>query len=208
MRYLTRASVLWLLAGLILVARPMRAADDKAEKKENEKVELQVGDPAPEFEATDDQDQTWLSSEHVGKKYLVVYFYPGDFTPGCLNQARIVRDNMKRLAEAGVEVVGVSGDSVETHALFKKVEKLDFKLLADVDGSVAKLFGVPVRPGGEVKAKDAEGKFVTIKRPVTLDRWTFIIGKDGKILYKNTKVHPGTDLKQVLGFIEKLEKKE
>jgi peroxiredoxin Q/BCP len=209
MRCLIRASFLWLIAGLVLVARPMWAADDKPDKKENEKkVELQVGDPAPKFEATDDQDRTWLSSEHVGKKYLVVYFYPGDFTPGCLNQARIVRDNTKKLAEAGVEVVGVSGDSVETHALFKKVEKLDFTLLADVDGSVAKLFGVPVRPGGEVKTKDAEGKFVTLQRPVTLDRWTFIIGKDGKVLYKNTKVNPGTDLKLILAFIEKLEKKE
>jgi thioredoxin-dependent peroxiredoxin len=200
-QFLTRAICLWLLAGLILTARPTRAEDEK-------KVEIQVGDAAPKFEANDDQGLTWLSSDHVGKKYLVVYFYPGDFTPGCTNQARIVRDNTKKLTEASIEVVGVSGDSVETHMLFKKAEKLDFTLLADVDGSVAKQFGVPVGAGGEVKAKDAEGKFVTLKREVTLARWTFIIGKDGKILYKNTKVSPGADLKQVLAFIEKLEKKE
>jgi thioredoxin-dependent peroxiredoxin len=201
MRFLSRTCVLGLFTGLILAADPTRADDEK-------KVELQVGDAAPKFEANDDQGLTWLSSDQVGKKYLVVYFYPGDFTPGCTNQARIVRDNRSKLAEAGIEIVGISGDSVETHMLFKKAEKLNFTLLADVDGKVAKQFGVPVGPGGEVKAKDAEGKLVTLKRDVTLGRWTFIIGKDGKILYKNTKVSPAADLKQVLTFIEKLEKKE
>ncbi len=201
MRFLIRATCLWLLGGLILTAQPMRAADEK-------KVELKVGDPAPKFEATDEQGLTWLSSDHVGKKYLVVYFYPGYFTPGCTNQAKIARDNHPKLTEAGIEIVGISGDSVETHMLFKKAEKLNFTLLADVDGKVAKQFGVPVGAGGEVKAKDAEGKLVTLKREVTLARWTFIIGKDGTILYINTKVSPGADLKQVLAFIEKLEKKE
>lgn len=202
MRILTRVPLLlWLLAGLILTAGAIKAADDK-------KVDLQVGGAAPDFEATDDQGQTWLSSDHVGKKYLVVYFYPGDFTPGCTKQAQIVRDNMNKLTEAGIEVVGVSGDAPETHALFKKAESLNFTLLADVDGSLAKQFGVPVGAGGTVKAKDAEGKIVTLKRAVTTARWTFIIGKDGKILYKNTKVNPVDDSKQIAAFIENLEKKK
>jgi len=142
----------------------------------------------------------------VGKKYLVVYFYPGDFTPGCTKQAQFVRDSMNKLTEAGIEVVGVSGDAAETHALFKKAEKLNFTLLADPDGSLAKQFGVPVAAGGTVKTKDAEGKIVTLKREVTAARWTFIIGKDGKVLYRNTKVNPVEDSKQVVAFIEKLEK--
>ena len=114
---------------------------------------------------------------------------------------------MNKLAEQGVEVVGVSGDALTTHQLFKKDQKLNFTLLADEDGSLAKKFGVPVGKGGEVKVKDADGKPVTLKRGVTAARWTFIIGKDGKIAYKNTRVNPGQDSKQVADFIGKLEKK-
>jgi len=76
-----------------------------------------------------------------------------------------------------------------------------------VDGSLAKQLGAPAGPGGEVKTKDGAGKVVTLKRGVTAARWTFIIGTDGKILYKNTKVDPMQDSKQVLAFVEKLEKK-
>jgi len=202
MRSLVRASfVACLLTTPALTAFHAKAADEP-------KKELQVGATAPEFEAIDDQGQTWLSSEHVGSKYLVVYFYPGDFTPGCTKQAQIVRDNMNKLKEAGIEVVGVSGDAAETHALFKKAQMLNFTLLADASGNLAKQFGVPLNAGGEVKAKDAEGKVVTLKREVTAARWTFIIGKDGKVLYKNTKVNPAEDSKQVVAFIESLEKKQ
>jgi thioredoxin-dependent peroxiredoxin len=202
MHFLARRTLLgWLLIGLILTAWHANAADEK-------KVDLQVGATAPEFEAIDDQGQTWLSSEHMGKKYLVVYFYPGDFTPGCTKQAQLVRDNMNKLKEAGIEVVGVSGDVPETHALFKKAQMLNFTLLADTDGILAKQFGVPLKAGGEVKAKDADGKIVTLKREVTAARWTFIIGRDGKILYKNTQVNPVEDSKQVAAFIENVEKKK
>jgi peroxiredoxin Q/BCP len=190
----------WLLAGPTLMVGTESAAEEK-------KVDLQVGDTAPAFEAPDDQGQTWQSSEHVGKKYLVLYFYPGDFTPGCTRQAETFRDNMNQLTDAGIEVIGVSGDNVTTHALFKKAQKLNFTLLADEDGSLAKRFGVPVGAAGTVKTKDAEGNSVTLKRGVTLSRWTFIIGKDGKILYKNTKVNPVQDSKEVAAFIEKQEKK-
>jgi peroxiredoxin Q/BCP len=201
MRTLVRTIVVGaLLTALGLRAEPRSGAAD-------EKVNLSVGDTAPVFEATNDRGETWQSSEHVGKKYLVVYFYPGDFTPGCTQQALIVRDTMNKLTEAGIEVVGVSGDGPDTHALFKKAQKLNFTLLADEDGSLAKQFGVPVGPGGAVKTKDSEGKVVTLKRGITAARWTFIIGKDGKILYKNTKVDPVKDSKQVLTFIEKLEQK-
>src|SRR5579871_5507954 len=75
-------------------------------------VDLKPGDRAPAFEAVDDRGQPWKSTDHVGKKYVVLYFYPGDFTPGCTAQARSFRDNLNKLAERGVVVVGVSGDSV------------------------------------------------------------------------------------------------
>jgi len=176
------------------------AADDP-------KVDLKVGDPAPVFAGTDELGQAWKSGDRVGKKYVVVYFYPGDFTPGCMRQAQSFRDGMHKLVAKGVEVVGVSGDSVKTHEMFKKDQKLNFTLLADEKGELAKKFGVPVAKGGQVRVKDMQGKLLTLTRAVTISRWTFVIGKDGKIAYKNTRVSPALDSKQVTELIEKLEKK-
>src|SRR5689334_22937323 len=70
-------------------------------------VELKKGDPTPVFESVDDHGRPWKSSDHVGKKILVVYFYPADLTGGCTKQACGFRDDMKDLKTNGVEVVGV-----------------------------------------------------------------------------------------------------
>jgi len=175
-------------------------ADDK-------KVDLKVGDPAPVFEATDDRGGPWKSRDRVGKKFVVVYFYPGDFTPGCVRQAQSFRDVMHKLVEKGVEVVGVSGDSAKTHEMFKKDQKLNFTLLADEKGELAKKFGVPVGKGGKAKGKDLQGNPITIERAVTIQRWTFVIDRDGKLVYKNTRVSPALDSKQVADVIEKLRNK-
>src|SRR4051812_39056119 len=78
-----------------------------------EKVELKKGDPAPVFQGKDDQGKTWKSTDHVGKHILVVYFYPADLTGGCTAQACGFRDDMQALKGKDVEVVGISGDSVE-----------------------------------------------------------------------------------------------
>jgi len=197
-----RLSALGLALGLLAATT---GADDKpADEKQ---VKLMVGDKAPTFEARTDAGTTWESAGRYGKKWLVVYFYPGDFTPGCTAQANAFRDAMHKLTEKGVEVVGISGDSVQTHALFKKAQKLNFALLADEDGIVAKKFGVPVGPGGEVKTKDADGNPLLIKRNVTAARWTFVIGKDGKIAYMNTKVVPADDAKKITEFITQAEEK-
>jgi peroxiredoxin Q/BCP len=102
-------------------------------------------------------------------------------------------------------VIGVSGDAVANHQLFKKVHSLNFTLLADEDGSVAKKFGVPLKPGGVFKY-NADGKTVELKRGVTPARWTFVIDRDGKIAFKNTKVNAANDAKQVAEVIEKLKK--
>jgi peroxiredoxin Q/BCP len=178
-----------------------------ADEKKDEKVELNVGDVAPTFELRDDRDTTWSSSDRFGKKWVVIYFYPGDFTPGCTVQANAFRDAMHKLTDKGVEVVGVSGDSVRTHELFKKAQKLNFTLLSDEDGSVAKKFGVPFGPGATVKAKGADGKLIELKRSGTAARWTFVIGTDGKIAYKNTKVTPADDAKKITDFITKAQEK-
>jgi peroxiredoxin Q/BCP len=178
-----------------------------ASSADDEKVDLKVGDKAPAFEARTDADATWSSTDRVGKKWVVVYFYPGDFTPGCTAQANAFRDAMHKLTDRGVEVVGVSGDSVPTHALFKAAQKLNFTLLADEDGSVARRFGVPVGPGGKARAKNAEGKAIDVTRKATAARWTFVIGKDGKIVYKNTRVIPSQDARAITEFIDRAEQK-
>jgi peroxiredoxin Q/BCP len=103
-----------------------------------------------------------------------------------------------------VEVIGVSGDSVKGQSIFKQSHNLNFTLLADEKGEVAKQFGVPTKPGGTLKAKDPNGKEVEMTRGVTISRWTFIIGKDGKITYKNEKANVGDDSKKVLEAVEKL----
>lgn len=186
-----------------------------ADQKEDEKkIDLQVGDRAPRFEARDDGDKSWSATDHVGKQIVVIYFYPADFTSGCMAQAQKFRDGMNQLVEKGVVVIGVSGDRIATHELFKKVQKLNFTLLADENGEVAKKFGVPLGKGGEVRPRDAmnkpilddDGKPLVVKRDVTASRWTFIIGKDGTIIYKNTKVNPTEDAKQVTAFIEQMKK--
>ncbi len=167
---------------------------------------VQVGDAAPTFAAMDDQGKPWKTDDHFGKKIVVVYFYPADLTGGCTKQACAFRDDMQKLTDMGVEVVGVSGDSVKNHQVFKAVHKLNFTLLADEDGAIAKKFGVPTKDGGVFKTKDADGKDIELKRGVTAQRWTFIIGKDGKVAFKNEKVNAAEDSKQILAQIEKLAK--
>jgi peroxiredoxin Q/BCP len=170
---------------------------------EEGKTELKKGDKAPSFQGTDDQGNTWKSSDHVGKKAIVVYFYPADFTGGCTKQACSFRDDMEKLTSKGIEVVGISGDSARTHGLFKKYHKLNYTLLADEKGEIAKKFGVPVNKGGKAKGFDEDKKEITVERGVTILRWTFVIGKDGTIIYKNPKVNAAQDSKQVLEAVEK-----
>jgi peroxiredoxin Q/BCP len=191
-------STLGLVAVLLVFVAWAHAADKEKPK---------VGDPAPTFETTDDQGKTWKSADHVGKKILVVYFYPADFTGGCTKQACGFRDDLKDITDKGAEVVGVSGDSAKNHEMFKQTHKLNFTLLADEDGTIAKKFGVPVSAGGKVNAKDLDGKDLgEITRGVTISRWTFIIDKDGKIAYGQKVDNAAKDSKKILEEVEKLKK--
>lgn len=162
-----------------------------------------VGDSAPAFTATDDQGKGWKSTDYVGKKILVVYFYPADMTGGCTKQACGFRDDMKTLQGKNVEVIGVSGDSPRSHQLFKKEYDLNFTLLADEDGGVARKFGVPLKKGGSIK-RTIDGKEETLTRGVTAARWTFVVDKNGKVVMKNTKVKAAEDSKAILKLVNSL----
>jgi peroxiredoxin Q/BCP len=178
-------------------------------------VDLKIGNAAPAFTGTDERGEEWKSSDHIGKKNVVVYFYPADFTSGCTKQAEAWRDNMNAVVAKGVEVIGVSGDRVINHKLFKEAWKLNFTLLADGEGAIAKQFGVPTRGGGKVRPRgpdrqpilDENGDPILLVRTATFARWTFVVGKDGTIIYKNTKVNPRKDSEQVLEFINGLNQK-
>ncbi len=170
-----------------------------------EDIMLEVGAKAPEFTSKDDTGKDWKSADHFGKKIVVVYFYPADLTGGCTKQACGFRDDMAKLQGDGVEVVGVSGDSVANHQIFKKDKGLNFTLLADETGEVATKFGVPVEIAEKVaKVKTTDGKEISLTRKATAKRWTFIVGKDGKIAYKNPKVAPSEDSKTIAAEIAKL----
>lgn len=167
-------------------------------------VDLKVGDAAPKFEVQDDSGKAWDSADHFGKKIVVVYFYPADMTGGCTKQACGFRDDMKTLTEMGVEVVGVSGDSVRNHQLFKKAHDLNFPLLADVDGEVAAKFGVPHTKGEKSVKAQIDGKEETLVRNVTTQRWTFVVDKAGKIAQKNTTVKAAEDSKAIIELVKSL----
>ncbi|QEG02551.1 Putative peroxiredoxin [Stieleria maiorica] len=165
---------------------------------------VDVGDKAPSFEAVDETDATWKSADHVGKKILVVYFYPADMTGGCTAQACGYRDKMESFTADGVEVVGVSGDSAKNHRIFKKAHQLNFTLLADTDGKVAKAFGVPVALGEKTVIKEIEGIETELLRTATAKRWTFVIGLDGKIAYKDSAVNAKQDPTKIADVVKSL----
>ena len=168
---------------------------------------VDVGDEVPKFAAKSDDGKEWKSEDHVGEKILVFYFYPADMTGGCTKQACSFRDDMGDLKKLGVEVVGISGDSVENHQLFKKAHHLNFTLLADEQGEVAKKFGVPTKAGGTFNT-EVDGEKVALVTGVRAARWTFVVDQDGKIVYKDTQVNAAEDSKKVREVVEKLKAKD
>jgi peroxiredoxin Q/BCP len=191
-----------------------RAADDvPAEKNEAPAV----GQTLPDFTGTDDRGQPWKSADHLGRKVVVFYFYPGDFTGGCIKQAESFREGLKSLENLEIAVVGISGDQAATHQLFKQSYGLRHTLLADPDGELARQLGIPVRRSEKpalVRAidpdrkplLDEQGKPITVERKVTFPRWTMIIDRDGKLISKRTQVNPATDADDVRKIVEALPK--
>lgn len=171
--------------------------------QETQLKNLEVGDMAPEFEGLADNGETWNSSEGRDGKLLVVYFYPAAMTGGCTTQACLFRDNRSKLLDMGAEVVGVSGDRLANLRAFKGSNRLNFPLLSDTAGTIASAFGVPTGDGGSI-TREVDGEELTLTRDVTASRWTFIIGRDGRIVYKGTDVDPAGDTAAVIATIERL----
>lgn len=145
----------------------------------------QPGAKAPPFEGKTQDGSTLRLAEYSGQK-VVVYFYPRDNTPGCTKQACNLRDNWLALKEAGVSVIGISADSVASHAKFADKYDLPFPLVADPDKEILEAYGT----WGE---KSLYGrKYMGIKRT------TFLIDEAGIIVHVIKKPRVGHHSEEVL----------
>lgn len=125
---------------------------------------LRVGGPVPEFSAAASDGSTRSRSAMLGRPYVLA-FYPADFTPGCTTQMCAMRDELASFRSLGVEVLGVSRDSVETHAAWVERQGLTFPLLADVDGEMHAAFGATMLGGLPRRVSylvDADGRVAAV----------------------------------------------
>ena len=148
---------------------------------------ISEGKSVPKFELNDADGNVFSSTDLRGKKY-VIYFYPKDFTPGCTIEADEFSKDYKKFQKAGIEIIGISKDDVESHKKFCDKMKIPYKLLADTDTKVSKLFGV----WGKKKFMGRE--YLGVKRS------TFLINEKGKIVKVFEKVKAKGHSKEVLEF--------
>ena len=122
---------------------------------------LTVGDRAPQFQAVLQDGSTFKLADLLGKKIVVLFFYPKDHTPVCTKEACAFRDSYEKFVAAGAEVIGVSSDSQASHRSFAEKHRLPFPIISDHDRSLRKLFGVPnplgFIPGRVTYVIDREG---------------------------------------------------
>jgi peroxiredoxin Q/BCP len=123
---------------------------------------IAVGDVVPHFSAIDAKGTLFDSASVVGKKPVVLYFYPKDNTPGCTAEACSFRDQYEDFLDLGAEVIGISSDGLASHQKFTAQYQLPFLLLSDTDKKIRKLFGVPTAflgllPGRVTYVVDAKG---------------------------------------------------
>lgn len=167
-------------------------------------MNLNIGDIIKPFSAKADDGKVWESNNIIGKKNLVVYFYPAAMTGGCTKQACAYRDTKDELSSLNAEVVGISGDVVENLRLFKIAENLNFTLLSDPKGTIAEEFGVPVNIGAKSIEREVGGIQHILAREVTTARWTFVFNLEGKLVYKSTEVNAAEDSKSVVEVLKNL----
>jgi peroxiredoxin Q/BCP len=151
-----------------------------------------LGGPAPEFKLQDQNGKTHELKDYRGK-WVALYFYPKDQTPGCTTQACEFRDNIFAYREAGAVILGVSVDDIESHKKFAEKHGLPFTLLADPTKATAKAYGV---------LKSYLGAFELAKRD------TFLIDPEGRIVKHYADVDPKGHSKIVLDDIKAMQQKK
>ena len=155
-----------------------------------EQKRLEIGDQAPAFTLPNDSGETTSLADYKGKRVLV-YFYPRANTPGCTTEACDFRDSLTQLNDLGIEVVGISPDTVDKLVAFREKNNLTFPLLADPDKNVLKEWGA----FGEKKnyGKIVEGVI----------RSTFLVGTDGTIELALYNVRATGHVARVIRELEK-----
>jgi peroxiredoxin Q/BCP len=148
-----------------------------------------AGQPAPAFSLPDQDGKTRTLAEFRGR-WLVLYFYPKDDTPGCTEQACTFRDDWQRLSALGAEVVGVSVDDVTSHFSFAKKYSLPFPLLADTSGEVAGRYGSVYRLGPVKFAR----------------RNTFLVNPQGEVAKVYLSADTSRNSREVIEDIQRLKK--
>src|SRR4051794_17378542 len=149
-------------------------------------TQLQVGDSAPELKLKDQDGRLVFLRDFFNKKWVVLYFYPMDDTPGCTKEACNFRDNLGQLSELGAQVIGVSVDDYQSHKRFANKFKLNFPLLSVPTKKVAKAYGALA--------------FYRLAR-----RMTFIIDKQGKVRKIFPKVNPAGHTDEIIQALEDLQ---
>ena len=152
---------------------------------------LDVGDPAPPFTLLD-QDGRSVSLDDYAGQPLLLYFYPKDETAGCTTQAGHIRDHWQEFRDRGVAVVGVSPDSVQSHADFRANHDLPHTLLADPEHEVMEAYGA----WGE---KNMYGRISV--GPI---RSTVLIGPDGRVVKRWKRVQAAKHAEQTLKAVDTL----
>lgn len=147
---------------------------------------------APSFSLPDSEGKIYSLSDYKGK-WLVIYFYPKDDTPGCTKEACSFRDTAKDFATLGVSIVGISKDSVSSHRKFSTKYKLSFPLLSDTSTDVIKEFGA----WGKKKfmGREFEGTF----------RNTYLINPQQEIVKVYEKVDPIIHVEEILKDLKSLQ---
>ena len=149
--------------------------------------QVQMGDPAPDFELKDQGGQLHSIEDYRGK-WVALYFYPKDDTPGCTTEACEFRDNIYAFKNLNCQILGVSLDDVDSHKEFAEKYSLPFPLLADSAGTTADAYGVKSKYMGMSVAK----------------RQTFLIDPEGNIAKHYEKVDPDSHSQEVLADLKAL----
>ena len=170
-------------------ATPTKAKATKAAKPGPSARQLKIGQKAPAFALPNQDGKIMKLSDFKGKK-VVLYFYPKDDTPGCTKESCAFRDGLDEIHASGAVVLGISGDSVDSHKKFVKKFNLNFPLLSDEKKTVLQAYGV-------WKEKSLYGrKFMGIERT------TFIIDEQGKLDDIFQKVKVDGHLEEVLAELD------
>lgn len=152
---------------------------------------IESGQKAPAFTLLDDQGKKVKLSDFKGSP-VVLYFYPRDNTPGCTKEACAFRDRKAELQSLGAVVLGVSTDTVESHAKFRDKFQLNFRLLADTDNKVSEAYGA-------WREKNMYGK-----KSMGIQRSTYLIDEAGKVAHVWKRVQVDGHDTQVLQALQEL----